>query len=72
MSVSRGDNVRIPCTATGVPRPLIVWHSDGERLIGQLDDGSLLLSNVSVSKAYQCTANNIAGAAKNTVYLLVS
>ncbi len=72
VSVARGENVRLPCVVTGVPRPLILWFSDGEPVIGQLDDGSLLLSDVSVSKAYQCIASNIAGTAKNTVYLFVS
>lgn len=68
----KGTRVRLPCVANGRPRPLVAWYSDGEPVIGQLEDGSLLLPAVTESKPYECRASNIAGEVKNNVYLLVS
>ncbi len=72
IQAEKGDTMRLPCVARGEPRPLVAWYSDGEPVIGQLEDGSLLLSKVTNSKLYECRASNIAGKVKNNVYLLVS
>ncbi|KAM4722858.1 hemicentin-1 [Rhinophrynus dorsalis] len=78
-STIEGNTVSLPCKATGVPKPSIIWKKKGETIVANNDtvtiesDGTLLLSSPGGddSGEYTCTAVNAAGYAARKVQLTV-
>ena len=69
----QNQQVQIPCTARGIPRPTITWKKkgDGQRLTGRVStrrntkDGEYVTSTITISRVkmrdagvYICTATN--------------
>ncbi|CAB3232091.1 unnamed protein product [Arctia plantaginis] len=60
----------IPCTATGLPKPVIIWTVDGARISEStkhsIKDGTLIIREPKVSDtgSYTCLAQNDAGATR--------
>uniref|UniRef100_A0A8C0HRZ8 Contactin 4 n=1 Tax=Buteo japonicus TaxID=224669 RepID=A0A8C0HRZ8_9AVES len=54
------ESVVWECRASGRPKPSYRWLKDGEPLLPQVEQGSLTITNVSLSDAgmYQCVAEN--------------
>ena len=77
LAVSRGYEARMPCTASGRPKPDIKWFKNGKELVyGEsrfrvLSDGALWFSKVRIGKrrsdqgVYWCTAKNDLGYARS-------
>ncbi|KAM4861104.1 hemicentin-1 [Thomomys bottae] len=79
LSTIEGIPVTLPCKASGIPKPSIVWSKKGE-LISSGDakfsagaDGSLYVVSPGGEESgeYMCTATNAAGYAKRKVQLTV-
>ncbi|KAM9324527.1 hemicentin-1 [Gastrophryne carolinensis] len=78
-SIIEGNAIYLPCKATGVPTPSIIWKKGGESILLNNDtltiesDGSLFLATPSGedSGEYSCTAINAAGSASRKVQLTV-
>ncbi|XP_075689566.1 hemicentin-1 [Rhinoderma darwinii] len=78
-STIEGNAILLPCKASGVPKPLIIWKKKGETVVLNNDsvtiesDGSLFLSTPGGedSGEYSCTAVNAAGYAARKVQLTV-
>ncbi|XP_040264776.1 hemicentin-1 isoform X1 [Bufo bufo] len=78
-STIEGNAISLPCKASGVPKPSIIWKKRGETIIPNSDtiiiesDGSLFLSSPGGedSAEYSCTAVNAAGYAARKVQLTV-
>uniref|UniRef100_A0A8C3YS46 Hemicentin-1 n=1 Tax=Catagonus wagneri TaxID=51154 RepID=A0A8C3YS46_9CETA len=79
LSTIEGIPVTLPCKASGIPKPSIVWSKKGE-LISMSSakfsagaDGSLYLVSPGGEESgeYTCTATNAAGYAKRKVQLTV-
>ncbi|XP_047609819.1 hemicentin-1 isoform X2 [Phacochoerus africanus] len=79
LSTIEGIPVTLPCKASGIPKPSIVWSKKGE-LISMSSakfsagaDGSLYLVSPGGEESgeYTCTATNAAGSAKRKVQLTV-
>ncbi|XP_069890339.1 hemicentin-1 [Dipodomys merriami] len=79
LSTIEGIPVTLPCKASGIPKPSIVWSKKGE-LISSGDakfsagaDGSLYVVSPGGEESgeYVCTATNAAGYAKRKVQLTV-
>ncbi|XP_021050559.1 hemicentin-2 [Mus pahari] len=75
-----GENASLPCPARGTPKPRITWRRgpSSEPLNGRpdvvvLDEGSLLLSSVSLADSgeYECQATNEVGSASRRAKLVV-
>lgn len=69
MKAKVGHRIDIPCSAEGIPPPVITWLKDhnpvlidsGRYIVSM--DGMLSISSVLLSDSgtYKCVANNIAG-----------
>eukprot|EP00079_Xenopus_tropicalis_P024320 XP_012816895.1 PREDICTED: hemicentin-1 [Xenopus tropicalis] len=78
-STIEGIAVSLPCKASGVPKPTIIWKKKGEIVVPNNDtiiaesDGTLLLSSPGGedSGEYSCSAINAAGYAARKVQLTV-
>ncbi|KAM5147900.1 hemicentin-1 [Mantella aurantiaca] len=77
-STVEGNAISLPCKASGVPTPSIIWKKKGESVVPNNDtmiesDGSLSLSVPSGddSGEYSCSAINAAGYATRKVQLTV-
>ncbi|XP_075038771.1 hemicentin-1 [Mixophyes fleayi] len=78
-STIEGHAVSLPCKASGVPKPSIIWKKKGETIVQNNDsiiiesDGSLFLSapGGEDSGEYSCSAVNAAGYAARKVQLTV-
>ncbi|XP_063796284.1 hemicentin-1 isoform X2 [Pseudophryne corroboree] len=78
-STVEGHAVSLPCKASGVPKPSIIWKKKGEIIVQNNDstiiesDGSLFLSapGGEDSGEYMCSAVNAAGYAARKVQLTV-
>ncbi|XP_071421021.1 hemicentin-1 [Pithys albifrons albifrons] len=78
-STIEGIPVTLPCKASGVPKPSIVWSKKGEAILGSNvrfsagSDGSLsvLSPGDEDSGEYTCSATNAAGSATRKVQLTV-
>uniref|UniRef100_H3BDD4 ADAMTS like 1 n=1 Tax=Latimeria chalumnae TaxID=7897 RepID=H3BDD4_LATCH len=71
-----GSSITIRCQAAGVPKAEISWFKDHVMLLGvhsALQDGSLLISNASLSDQglYSCQAANLHGRATESTQLLM-
>ncbi|KAM3915384.1 hemicentin-1 [Leptodactylus fuscus] len=78
-STIEGNAISLPCKASGVPKPSIIWRKKGETIVPNNDsviiepDGSLFLTapGGEDSAEYSCTAVNAAGYAARKVQLTV-
>ncbi|KAG8556198.1 hypothetical protein GDO81_017962 [Engystomops pustulosus] len=78
-STIEGNPISLPCKASGVPKPTIIWKKKGETVTPNNasviieSDGSLYLSSPGGedSAEYSCTAVNAAGYAARKVQLTV-
>nr|DBA18217.1 TPA: hypothetical protein GDO54_016492 [Pyxicephalus adspersus] len=78
-STVEGNAISLPCKASGVPTPTIIWKKKGEAVVPNNDtiilesDGSLFLAVPSGedSGEYSCSAINAAGYATRKVQLTV-
>ncbi|XP_056379622.1 hemicentin-1 isoform X2 [Hyla sarda] len=78
-STIEGNAISLPCKASGVPKPSIIWKKKGETIIPNNysvilePDGSLFLAapGGEDSAEYTCTAVNAAGYAARKVQLTV-
>ena len=85
-AVSVGENVKLICTATGIPRPQVTWFVDGKPIAGDTvvtwpDDDvrgavrtSLTVREVGVAEArqsYSCQAMNAVGKTTTSARLLL-
>ena len=73
ISPTKGDNITITCTATGVPVPSVTWsRSDGSNITDSRYVISDTSSTMIVNDVYQVTRNltimNIVRADKGTMY----
>ena len=72
-SVVRGQNIKLLCSASGLPTPHVVWTRLSDHLIE--GNGSVVLSLNNVTTAdqgiYRCTANNSQGQTNATLNLAV-
>jgi len=59
------------CSATGHPKPAILWERDGESLLGGRDDGVLTVQDIRRSGNYTCTAANNRGEDQASAYVTV-
>lgn len=61
VTVVKGEHVRLTCTATGVPLPVVSWYSPIRELV--LRNHTLVIDNVSRNDhgEYFCEAKNEAG-----------
>lgn len=71
-----GNNVSLPCYATGFPKPVITWYKDGEKLeedYYSADTGTLTFSNIQFADRglYRCEARNFVGSESATVKIVV-
>uniref|UniRef100_H0XNP2 Hemicentin-2 n=1 Tax=Otolemur garnettii TaxID=30611 RepID=H0XNP2_OTOGA len=78
MTVRSGDNVALPCEATGEPAPTVEWLRAGQPLessqrLRTLPDGSLWLPRVQAEDAgvYECVAYNLLGSVTARALLAV-
>ncbi|CAL4234899.1 unnamed protein product, partial [Meganyctiphanes norvegica] len=77
LDVNAGDDLKLPCEASGYPQPDIVWKKDGLLIepTKQLRpvSGSLLLKEVTPDFAatYTCSVSNRAGTAQKHFHLSV-
>ncbi|KAM4812745.1 hemicentin-1 [Urocitellus parryii] len=79
LSTIEGIPVTLPCKASGIPKPTIVWSKKGELIsagsakFSAGADGSLYVVSPSGEESgeYICTATNAAGYAKRKVQLTV-
>ncbi|VDK44597.1 unnamed protein product [Anisakis simplex] len=82
VSILRGGNVKLRCSARGVPLPVIKWQKDGgnefpaaveRRLHVKANDDNLYMVNVTLKDAglYTCLVSNEAGQAQGSAYLNV-
>ncbi|XP_022085366.1 hemicentin-1-like isoform X2 [Acanthaster planci] len=78
ISVSLGRPIRIPCTASGNPRPTITWQKNNQILTSDmgytiLDNGMLMIDSSEMSHAgrYICIARSKAGSSVLRVDLQV-
>uniref|UniRef100_A0A8C6YIL3 Hemicentin 1 n=1 Tax=Nothoprocta perdicaria TaxID=30464 RepID=A0A8C6YIL3_NOTPE len=78
-STIEGIPVTLPCKASGVPKPSILWSKKGEQILASDmrfsagSDGSLYVASPGGEEAgeYVCTATNAAGFATRKVQLTV-
>ena len=63
--------VFLNCSATGYPKPCIVWERDGVTLAGGSADGVLTVHNIQKSGNYTCIAVNNRGKARALAYVTV-
>lgn len=63
--------VYLNCSATGYPKPSIVWERDGFRLAGGSSDGVLTVQDIQKSGNYTCVAVNNRGEARASAYVTV-
>ena len=70
--MSEGQNLRVLCNATGLPRPIIEWHKNTS-LLTSSKNGVLEIqsANLSDSGVYSCTAENRVGSAKQSLEIRV-
>ena len=78
---SVGQQVVLPCSATGIDTPTASWRLEGVD-VGTTDssrltlyaNGSLVINNASImdSGDYLCTAKNLAGSVNSTTTLVVN
>lgn len=79
VTVTKGGDVTLHCTADGVPRPAITWLKDGRPITGQhgakvLNEGSLLQikdAKLSDTGRYTCFAVNVAGQSESKHDIIV-
>ncbi|XP_068397521.1 hemicentin-1 isoform X4 [Eschrichtius robustus] len=79
LSTIEGIPVTLPCKASGIPKPSIIWSKKGERIstssakFSAGADGSLYVVSPGGEESgeYVCTATNAAGYAKRKVQLTV-
>ncbi|XP_059001185.1 hemicentin-1 isoform X2 [Mustela lutreola] len=79
LSTIEGIPVTLPCKASGIPKPSIIWSKKGELIstssakFSAGADGSLYVSSPGGEESgeYICTATNAAGYAKRKVQLTV-
>ncbi|XP_044123231.1 hemicentin-1 isoform X1 [Neovison vison] len=79
LSTIEGIPVTLPCKASGIPKPSIIWSKKGELIstssakFSAGADGSLYVSSPGGEESgeYVCTATNAAGYAKRKVQLTV-
>ncbi|XP_043914327.1 hemicentin-2 isoform X2 [Protopterus annectens] len=79
LSVIKGFQAVLPCTAQGLPEPKVSWDKDGaplQDIIGKftvLPSGDMILENVMPEDSgnYTCTAVNAAGKARHSIYLTI-
>ncbi|KAF5916711.1 hypothetical protein HPG69_005506, partial [Diceros bicornis minor] len=78
LSTIEGIPVTLPCKASGIPKPSIVWSKKGELISSSAKfsagtDGSLYVVSPGGEESgeYVCTATNAAGYAKRKVQLTV-
>uniref|UniRef100_A0A915BFW7 Ig-like domain-containing protein n=1 Tax=Parascaris univalens TaxID=6257 RepID=A0A915BFW7_PARUN len=82
VSILRGGNAKLRCSARGVPPPVVKWQKDGgdsfpaaveRRLHVKANDDNLYVVNVSMADAgvYTCHVSNEAGRAESSAYLRV-
>ena len=75
--VLQGEDVILPCTVTGIPKPSISWRFDGgiRPPSTQDENGSLTVYSVRNNQTYEglytCQASNIAGTLTSNVTLIV-
>lgn len=69
VTVTKGGDVTLRCSAEGIPRPAVTWLKDGRPITDQhgakvLNEGSLLQikdAKLSDTGRYTCFAVNVAG-----------
>ncbi|CAH1786157.1 unnamed protein product, partial [Owenia fusiformis] len=74
-----GNSVTLPCSNSGIPRPILTWRKDGESLgrvdqrYGFLPQGGLRIDQTYVDDAgvYECIASNIAGNDTKLITLII-
>lgn len=79
MKVQVGQRVDIPCTAQGMPLPVITWFKGGSAMLVDgvqhisNSDGTLSIDQAMLSDAgiYTCVATNIAGSDETEITLHV-
>ena len=76
LTIVEGNNVSLPCHATGFPKPVITWYKDGENLDGDYysaDTGMLTFANIQFADRglYRCEARNFVGSESATVKIVV-
>ncbi|KHN89165.1 Leucine-rich repeats and immunoglobulin-like domains protein 3 [Toxocara canis] len=82
VSILRGANAKLRCSARGVPPPVVKWQKDGgdsfpaaveRRLHVKANDDNLYMVNVTLADAgiYTCHVSNEAGRAQSSAYLTV-
>ena len=66
-TITKGNNITLPCTATGIPPPMVSWVkvSSGQRVYSNL----LVVTNASRNEAgeYRCEVSNECGNASETI-----
>ena len=72
-SVVRGQNIKLRCSASGLPTPNVVWTRLSDHLIEGNGSAVLSLNNVTTADQgiYRCTANNSQGQKSATMNLTV-
>ncbi|EDO28796.1 predicted protein, partial [Nematostella vectensis] len=67
----QGQNLKIPCIATGFPEPVIAWSHDGKPRYST-DIGTMTLESVQFNDrgTYTCQAKNFIGSARITFKLI--
>ncbi|XP_062562795.1 hemicentin-1-like [Armigeres subalbatus] len=77
ISVSRDENITLPCAATGFPEPYISWTFDGEHLDELINfepiGTGLQIFNISSKNqgSYVCNAENSQGRVQKVYYVVV-
>ena len=71
-----GDDLRVSCNASGIPRPIITWKrllGDAPKDMSVSSDGTLFLKSVSKAESgiYQCTAKNKIDSSSKSIVLVV-
>ncbi|CAH0591583.1 unnamed protein product [Chrysodeixis includens] len=69
--------LKMPCDATGIPKPSIIWKKNGATITPNskysIEAGALIIKNVAVEDAssYTCEASNEVGAASATFKTII-
>nr|CAD7441765.1 unnamed protein product [Timema bartmani] len=70
VQVMEGEDYALPCSAEGIPEPIISWKKEDQAIVGEhqddlavLGDGTLIITSATVNTTaiYTCVAENIDG-----------
>ena len=73
IDVEEGDDVKLPCKATGDPKPLIEWKKDGVLLQRSNQTTELLIGKIELKDdgTFVCMAVNRVGSVSSSVRVRV-